>query len=93
MGRRSLPEGEALLIDPCYSVHTMFMRFAIDVVYLDSNDRVLKVVGRLRPFRASVCRGAKRVLEMPAGSAALAGIKPADQLLYTEAGKSSSAGA
>lgn len=80
MGKRALPEGEALLIEPCYSVHTMFMRFPIDVVFLDGDQEVMKIAGALKPFRASVCRGAKRVLEMRPGDAARAGIVVGDRL-------------
>lgn len=80
MGKRALPEGEALLIEPCYSVHTMFMRFPIDVVFLDGEQGVMKVADALKPFRASVCRGARRVLEMRSGDAARAGIVVGDRL-------------
>jgi uncharacterized membrane protein (UPF0127 family) len=77
MGKRRLPDGEALLIDPCSSVHTMFMRFPIDVVYLDAENRVLKVVDSMKPWRASLGgKGAKRVLEMLPGAAAAAGLGP-----------------
>ncbi|MCH8009235.1 MAG: DUF192 domain-containing protein, partial [Chloroflexi bacterium] len=51
--RSSLEPGEALLLDPCTSVHTAFMRFAIDVVYLDRGGKVVKVSPHLKPFRAS----------------------------------------
>lgn len=74
MGKAGLAEGEALLIEPCYSVHTMFMRFAIDVVYLDREHRILKISEHLRPFRTSACRGARSVIEMPAGAAPAAGL-------------------
>lgn len=78
MLRGSLPEGEGLIIDPCYSVHTLFMRFPIDVVFLDRENRVLKVAENLRPFRASIGRGARKVLELPAGSARRAGVRVGD---------------
>jgi len=52
MGKRGLGEDEAVLIDPCYSVHTMFMRFPIDVVYLTKDNRVLKIADDMRPWRA-----------------------------------------
>jgi len=69
LGRSSLAPGEALLIEPCSSVHTAFMRFTIDVVYLDRERRVIKVVPRMAPFRASALwRGGHAVVELPAGS-------------------------
>lgn len=43
MGRRTLGEEERLLIGPCSSIHTMFMRFAIDVIFLDKEHRVVKI--------------------------------------------------
>ena len=49
-----LPAGDALLIQRCASVHCLFMRFAIDVVYVDDNGRVLQCVRNLRPWRMSV---------------------------------------
>jgi uncharacterized protein len=85
MGRRSLPGQEGLLIDPCNSVHTMFMRFPIDVVFLDRGDRVIKVAAELKPYRAALCRGSRRVLECGAGTAQVAGIRIGDQLRITEA--------
>jgi uncharacterized protein len=76
MGRRGMPAGSALLIRPCSSVHTMWMRFAIDVAYLDREERVVKVVHGLRPWRASIGgRRAHSVLELAAGEAARAGIE------------------
>lgn len=84
MLRGSLPEGEGLIIDPCYSVHTLFMRFPIDVIFLDRENRVLKVAENLRPFRASIGRGARKVLELPAGSARRAGVRVGDVMAIGE---------
>lgn len=70
LGREGLGPGEALLIDPCGSIHTLFMRFPIDVVFLDRNWRVLKKVERLKPWRLSSCLGARRTVELPAGALA-----------------------
>ena len=67
MGRRALPPGEGLLIPHCSSVHTFFMRFPIDVVYLWRDNRVLKIVHAMRCCRVSACWSARSVLEMPAG--------------------------
>jgi uncharacterized protein len=74
LGRSSFPAGEGLLLRPAASVHTAFMRFPIDVVFLDSADRVLKVVGSLPPWKMAACRGSRTVLELPAGEAARNGI-------------------
>ncbi len=86
MGRRSLPPGHALLIDPCYAIHTMFMRFPIDVIFLDEANRVVKVSLHVKPFRTAVGRGARRVLEIAAGSAAQAGVEEGDLLIVSSDG-------
>lgn len=77
LGRRSLDEGECVLLSPCSSVHTIGMRFAIDVVYLDRDGMVLKVVRDLLPWRWSLGgRRARMVLELAAGEAKRLGIEP-----------------
>ncbi len=83
MARRHLAEDEGLLIAPCYSVHTMFMRFPIDVIFLDRDDRVLKIAA-MKPFRAAVGRGARSVVEMNGGCAARTGLSTGDRVLFTE---------
>lgn len=69
LGRKGLQAGEGLLLRPVGAIHTMFMRFAIDVVFLDRDYTVLKVVENLRPWRFAGARGAKAVLELPRGGA------------------------
>jgi len=76
LGRSGLPVGEGLLLRPAASIHMAFMRFAIDAVFLDSTDRVLKVVPDLQPWRMASCRGARAVLELPAGEASRRGFVP-----------------
>lgn len=68
LGRKSLPVGEGLWIVPCEAVHTFFMRFAIDLIYLDRKHRVVKTKENVRPWRLSACLRAHSVLELPAGS-------------------------
>ena len=80
MGRRRLEPGEGLLLRPSGSVHTCFMRFAIDVVFLDGELRVLAVSPSVRPWRLRLQRGARAVLELPAGDAERVGIAPGDHL-------------
>jgi hypothetical protein len=76
-------EYDGLLITSSSSVHTMFMRFSIDVVYLDRDGRVLRIA-TVKPYRASACRGAKQVVELPAGLAVERGIAPGDMLRLAE---------
>ena len=69
MYRRELPPGEALLIAPCDSIHTFGMRFAIDVLFLDSGGKILKAIRSLKPGRVvGRVRGGPAVLEMTAGN-------------------------
>ena len=70
LGRESLLPGEGLWISPCESVHTFFMRFAIDLVYLDRKLQVKKVRRNVGPWRLSACLTAHSVLELPSGTIA-----------------------
>jgi uncharacterized membrane protein (UPF0127 family) len=76
----SLAPGEGLWIAPCESVHTFFMKFPIDLVYLDKRLRVRKVRHAVRPWRLSACLTAHSVLELPAGSVAETGTVAGDEL-------------
>jgi uncharacterized protein len=75
LGRSGLSSGEGLLLRPAASVHTAFMRFTIDVVFLDRDLRVVKVVPELVPWRTAACRGSRAVLELPAGEAGRCGLR------------------
>ena len=82
IGRR-LPEGEGLLFPSCTSVHTHFMWYAIDLLYVsdDDDDVVVKVVHAIRPWRWSWGgRRARHVLELPAGTAVRLAIERGDAL-------------
>jgi len=69
MGRKELPEGAGLWIKPSSSVHTSFMRFPLDLVFLSRENEVVKVCTRLRPWRFSAGgRGARTVLELAPGT-------------------------
>ena len=76
LGRRYLPPGEGILLSPAASVHTAFMRFPIDVVFVDRDLVVLKVVPELPAWRAAACRGARATFELAAGEAARRGVVP-----------------
>ena len=80
LGRRELPAGDGLLLRPAPSVHTWFMRFPIDVVFLDRELRVLSVRGDVRPWRMASQRRARAVLELAAGEAARRGVTAGDVL-------------
>ena len=71
MGRPSMPAGSGLWIEPCNSIHMFFMRFAIDVLFLDRQMRVKKVMLNLKPWRVSpIVFGARTTVELPAGTLA-----------------------
>ena len=70
-----LGPGEALRISPCNAVHTIGMRYAIDVVFVAPDGRVLKVVQSLPPWRMASCRHAAEVIELAAGQAYASGLQ------------------
>ncbi len=75
-----LEPGEGLWISPCESVHTFFMKFAIELVYLDKHRKVRKVRHAVPPWRLSACLTAHSILELPAGTARQTGTQSGDQL-------------
>jgi uncharacterized protein len=77
-----LREGQALVLAPCNSVHTLFMRYAIDVVFIDKQRRVLKLVENLRPWRAAACWHAHAAIELVAGQARDNGLVPGVQINF-----------
>ncbi len=80
LGRSELPAGEGLLLRPAGSIHTHFMRFAIDALFLDRELRVLDVRSAVRPWRMARKRGARAVLELHEGEAERRGVKVGDVL-------------
>lgn len=86
LGRRGLRPGEGVLLSPAASVHTFFMRFPIDVVFLDDDLVVVGVAPGVGPWRARGRRGARHVLELAAGEATRAGLAPAVRLSVDAAG-------
>lgn len=90
LGRRGLPAGRWLALFPCGAVHTWFMRFDLDVVFLDRGGRVLRRVPRLRPWRAAAGgRGAFCALEAAAGWLPADALRPGERvgLVPAPAGK------
>jgi uncharacterized membrane protein (UPF0127 family) len=81
VGVKNLPAGDGMLIQPCNQVHCMFMSIPIDVLYIGSDERVLAIDTAMQPWAMGrMVRGAKRVLELPAGTAAATATKVGDQL-------------
>jgi uncharacterized membrane protein (UPF0127 family) len=83
LGRDTLDKGAALIIAPCNSIHTFFMRFAIDVVFVARDGRVLKTCPRLVQWRIAFSIGAFAVIELPVGAISLSESKPGDIMQLT----------
>jgi uncharacterized membrane protein (UPF0127 family) len=81
LGRSGLEPGTGMLIDAAPSVMTFFMRFPIDVVFLDRDWKVVVIRHRLAPWRVAGARRAVAALELPAGAAAEAGLAEGDVLV------------
>ena len=84
LGRPGLDPGAGLLITKTGSIHTFFMRFPIDVVFLDKKMVVRRVVAGIRPFRFAWGRGARSVVELAAGEAARVGLVEGEQLAWQD---------
>ena len=82
LGRRELARGHGLLIAPTWSVHTLFMRFPIDVVFLDRQLEVVRVRRDLRAWWGASKLGAHSVLELPAGECERIGLAVGDRLAW-----------
>jgi len=78
LGRSGLESGQGLLFRPAGSIHMMFMRFPLDVVFCDRDLVVLGVERDLKPWRTAARKGAKVVIELPVGGAQ--GVEPGDRL-------------
>jgi hypothetical protein len=81
LGRSSLDQGSGLVLRPTNSIHSFFMKFPIDVLFLDRSARVLHVMGDMRPNRISpLVRHAHTVVELPVGAIAASRTATGDQL-------------
>jgi uncharacterized membrane protein (UPF0127 family) len=87
LGRAELPRGEGLLLRPAGSIHMFFMRFPIDAVFLDRDGNVLGVKRHLKPWRTAGRKGAKAVLELPAGESERIGLDAGDRVALPSSGR------
>jgi uncharacterized membrane protein (UPF0127 family) len=93
LGRQTLEQGEGLHIVPCNSIHMFFMRFAIDVAFLDADGSVVRAVHAIAPWRITrVYLAAESALELAAGTLARAGVREGDRLLFREKSPEGSGG-
>ena len=87
LGTATIAEGEGLWIVPCRSVHTLGMRYPIDVAFLDARGVVVGILEGFPPNRVGrVVRDARGALELRAGTLAATGTVPGDRLEFEEGG-------
>jgi uncharacterized membrane protein (UPF0127 family) len=80
LGRGGLEADEGLMLRPASSIHTFFMRFPIDAVFLDAELRVRHVRGDMGPWRTAASRGSRAVLELAAGESERRGVTEGERL-------------
>lgn len=85
LGREGLSSGGGLWISPCESVHTFWMRFPIDLIYLDRKNRVRKLKSGVPAWRLSACLRAHSVIELPSGTIRGTQTQPGDILEFSAA--------
>ena len=85
LGRAGLPAGHALIIEPCTSIHTFFMKFTIDAAFLDKEGRVVRAIPAIRPWRMTrIYPSARMVIELPEGALKAADVREGDVLALEE---------
>lgn len=82
LGRSGMKPGEGMVLRPAWNVHTAFMRFPIDVVFLDSDQVVIRIERTVPPWRTVSCRGAREVVELAAGECERRGLEVGDRVAW-----------
>ena len=82
LGRKYLRQGEGMVLRPGWSIHTAFMRFPIDAIFLDADQVVIRVEHEVGPWRTVSCRGAREVVEMAAGESRRRGLEVGDRVAW-----------
>ena len=85
LGRNGLNPGEAVVLAPCCAIHTLFMRFTIDVVFVQRDGVVTKVCRGVKPWRAAVALGAFAAIELAEGGTGRGAAKRGDRLFLDSA--------
>lgn len=88
LGRSGLGPGEGMWIVPCEAVHTFWMKFSLDLVYLDRGNHVAKIKRNVPPWRLSACLTAHSVIEFAAGAIGESDLQPGDKLEFLPAAES-----
>ncbi len=85
LGRKSFDSGDGLLIDPCSGIHTFFMAFSIDAIFVDREGTVVHLVREIAPQRVSrYVFKAHAVLELPAGTIRSTGTQVGDRIAFED---------
>ena len=85
LGVKKFLPNQAIILEPCNSVHTFFMHFSIDVIFADRNYKVIKVLSKLSPNRITpIYWHSSKVIELSAGSLNLANTQIQDQLQLSD---------
>jgi uncharacterized membrane protein (UPF0127 family) len=80
IGWKCLHRGEGVLLRPAFSIHTSFLRFSVDAVFLDEDMTVVGIEREMKPWRMASVRKARAVLELAAGECRRLGVKHGDRL-------------
>ena len=85
LGRSELPANQALVLKPCSSIHTFFMRFPIDVLFLNKNMQIIKSIQNIPPNHLSpVLRASQMVIELPAGKISQSNTQVGDMIEFQQ---------
>lgn len=80
LGTKKLEHGKGLVIRPCNSIHTVGMKYDIDVLFIDKDDYVVKISAKMPACRIAVCQKSDCVIELPAGTVSSTGTKLGDRI-------------
>ncbi len=84
LGTTSLPAHKGLLLRGCNSIHMLGMLYALDIVYLDKQGFIIKIIENLKPWQMSFCRAAHDTLEVKSGTGRRLGWKVGTQLMFVD---------
>jgi len=85
MGKPPMPEGHGLLITPCSDIHSCWMRFEFDAIFIDKQGKVVDMIEKMKPWRLKFAKGARSVLELNGGVIAQSGTQVGDKLVFENA--------
>jgi uncharacterized protein len=83
LGRESMDLSTALILVPCFSIHTAFMKFPIDVIFIDRDGMVVRIAENLTPWHVAACWGARAVIELAGGCLKGHDVRIGDRLALT----------